>query len=298
MVTKLEQLIRMKDQKEAKISFLNNPWKIFFFESFLFCLTLGIGIVTAFEINEILRVEKIVLPPITFWQLLFNFIFITLVVLFIIFFKKFEKGKRPFFKAVFILAVFSGGTIVLRLWVFDLLALILIGLLIFWWLKKPLILIHNLAIVLGMAGLGAFLGLRLAPWLVVLFLVIFSIYDFIAVYKTKHMIKMAKEMIASEAILGLIIPQKISDFKAELKEIRTKGRFLILGGGDIVFPLLLCASLVSQGILESLIVAFFALIGLAFSFYIFISQKTRQPIPALPPIALFSIIGFLITKLL
>ena len=40
----------------------------------------------------------------------------------------------------------------------------------------------------------------------------------------------------------------------------------------------------------------FSLIGLFLSFYIFASQKVRQPIPALPPIALFSIIGYIITR--
>ena len=108
---------------------------------------------------------------------------------------------------------------------------------------------------------------------------------------------MVKEMVEAKAILGLILPSKISDFKINLKEVSPGGKFLILGGGDIIFPLILCVSLASQGIFKSLIVSVFATIGLALSFYLFISQKTRKPIPALPPIALFSIIGYLITKL-
>lgn len=109
---------------------------------------------------------------------------------------------------------------------------------------------------------------------------------------------MAKEMIEAGVILALIVPQKISDFKADLKEVRPGGRFLILGGGDMVFPLILTVSLIPEGILNSSLVAFFALLGLFLSFWIFTSQKVRQPIPALPPIALFSIIGFLVTRLI
>ena len=56
--------------------------------------------------------------------------------------------------------------------------------------------------------------------------------------------------------------------------------------------------LIPEGILNSLIVAMFSLIGLLVSFLIFISQKMRKPIPALPPIALFSIIGFLVTLII
>jgi len=196
------------------------------------------------------------------------------------------------------LATFWGGALLLSVWMSDLLALILIGILIFWWLKKPSILIQDLCLILGIAGVGSILGLSLAPQIVVLLLVTFSIYDFIAVYKTKHMVKMAKEMIESKAILALVVPPNILGLRASLEEIKPGGKFLILGGGDIIFPLLLCVSLVPQGILSPLIVAIFSLIGLFTGFYFFISQKVRQPIPALPPIAVFSIIGFLITRLI
>ena len=50
-----------------------------------------------------------------------------------------------------------------------------------------------------------------------------------------------------------------------------------------------------KSIFASLIVAFFALTGLFFSFLIFINQRIRAPIPALPPIALFSVLGYLLT---
>jgi len=149
-----------------------------------------------------------------------------------------------------------------------------------------------------MAGLGTVLGLNLTPLMVVSFLVLFSIYDFIAVYKTKHMIKMAKEMMTVGVILGFIAPSKLADLKIPLRKVKMGGKFLILGGGDVVFPMLLVVSLLPQGLFHSLIVAFFALIGLFFSFLIFISQKVRAPIPALPPIALLSLLGYLLTLLI
>ena len=86
--------------------------------------------------------------------------------------------------------------------------------------------------------------------------------------------------------------------KGELKGIKAGGEYLILGGGDIVFPLLLCASLIPRGVVPSLVVAIFSLIGLLLSYLIFTSQRIRRPIPALPPIALLSILGFFITLLL
>lgn len=289
----------MENQKEMKSTLPTQPWRIFFWEAFLFGFTLGLGIVTALKINEILKIEKIELSPISLRQFLLYFILATVFILAVSFFgKKTEKGKGIIFKGIFILAVFWGGLLLFSLWLPNIFALILILFLIFSWFRKPSILIHDLVVILGIAGIGAVLGLRLTPWIVVSLLIILSVYDFIAVYKTKHMVKMAKEMMRTGTILALICPQKISDFKADLKEVRPGGKFLILGGGDVAFPLLLCASLVPEGVINSLIVAIFALFGLLASFWFFVSQRVRQPIPALPPIALFSIIGFLITLFL
>jgi len=291
-----------QEQKEVTPAPIQNPWRIFAIEAFLFCLTLGLGIATAFKINNpplnFSGGQKVILPQISFWKFIFYFLSATLLIFLISYFLKFKKGKGVFFKGIFILATFWGGALLLSVWMSDLLALILIGILIFWWLKKPSILIQDLCLILGIAGVGSILGLSLAPQIVVLLLVTFSIYDFIAVYKTKHMVKMAKEMIESKAILALVVPPNILGLRASLEEIKPGGKFLILGEGDIIFPLLLCVSLVPQGILSPLIVAIFSLIGLFTGFYFFISQKVRQPIPALPPIAVFSIIGFLITRLI
>ncbi len=231
-------------------------------------------------------------------EFILPFLFVLFIVFLIIKFVKFRPGKRILFKIFFILPVFVGGTLFLSLWIGDILALIFVSILIFYWVKKPNILVHNFLLISGMIGVGSVFGLRLDPLLVVFLLIIFSIYDIIAVYKTKHMIKMAKEMIEAKAIPGLILPPKISELQAPLENVKMGGRFLILGGGDIVFPLLLVSSLVPYGILDSLIVATFATFGLLISFWIFTSQKTRKPIPALPPIALFSILGYLITVIL
>jgi len=272
--------------------------RVFLWEAILFSLTLFLGIATALKINRFLETEEISISPINPWQFLFSFLIGTLLILIISFLIKSKPRKGKVFKILFIFVIFWGAIIVLSLWLGDIPALALTGLLIFLWLKRPSVLVHNLCIILGIAGVGAALGLRIEPKIMVALLIIFSIYDFIAVYKTKHMVKMAKEMIEHQAILALVIPRKVSDFKGRLEEIKTGGKFLILGGGDIAFPLLFCVSLIRQDILSSLIVAVFSLIGLFFSYLIFTSQKIKRPIPALPPIALFSILGFLITLLL
>jgi presenilin-like A22 family membrane protease len=283
---------------EDKEKIIENPKNIFLFEIGFFILVQIFGILSAFKIFKILNVEKIPVEPVSPFEFIIGFAFATILILLAIRFLKFKTGRNILFKAFFILAISFGSFLFFSLWTDDLFALILLTLLISLWLFRPNVLVHNFLLFSGMVGIGSILGLRLEPLMVILLLILLSIYDFIAVYKTKHMIKMAKGMIESGAILGLILPPTISGFKANLKEVSPGGRFLILGGGDIIFPLILCVSLIPQGILPSLIVAFFATLGLASSFYLFISQKVRKPIPALPPIALFSIIGFLITLII
>jgi len=273
-------------------------WKIFIIEAFLFCLTLGLGIAAAFRMNEIFKIQKVNIPQISFSQFILNFLLATLFIFLILRFVKFEKEKGTIFKILFILAVSFGGLLFLETWLPEPLSLIFVFVLIFWWLKKPSVLIQDLLIILGIAGTGSILGLSLNPLMVILLLVIFSIYDFIAVYKTKHMVRMAKAMLESRAILALVIPPNIFGFRESLEKIQPGGKFLILGGGDIAFPLIFSVSLIPSGILHSFIVALFSLIGLFASFWFFTKQKERKPIPALPPIALFSIIGYLITKIL
>lgn len=291
--------------KNKKIKKQIIPFNLFFWEAILFSLTLFLGIATAFKINNFLEVQEISIAPVSFGQFVSYFIVGTLCVLFITFFIKSKPRKGTILKFLFLFTIFWGGLMTLDawladtlLWVGDILALFLMFFFLFLWLKCSSIFIHNLCIILGISGVGAFLGLRIEPRIVVFLFLIFSIYDFIAVYKTKHMVKMAKEMIEHQAIIAMVIPQRVEDFQGKLKDIKTGGKFMVLGGGDIVFPLLLSTSLVSQGVLPALIVGIFSLLGLFLSFLIFINQKERKAIPALPPIALFCVLGYLITLMI
>lgn len=286
----------MQEQNKAQIQtrFLKNPWKVFLWEALLFSLTLGLGMGAAWKANRILEREKISLPPISFFHFLLSFILVNVFVVFLLFLgPKIKKGAL--IKFLFLLSLGFSMLLLINTWIPNILSFILTALLVFLWLKRPSVWIHDTVLVFSMAGAGSILGLRMDPKIVVALLIVFSIYDFIAVYKTKHMIKMAKEMIKKGVIAALIVPPQISDFKGKLEQVRPGGRFLILGGGDVVFPLLLCASLIQEGVLNALIVAIFSLLGLLASFLVFIFQKQRRPIPALPPIALFSIIGYFIT---
>ena len=275
-----------------------NVLKIFGWEVFLFCFTFGLGLFAAVEIQRFLAEQEVVLPTISFGNFITYFLFATLIILLVVYLPKIKRIRGAIYKFFFLFAAIYGTLVILPLFVPDILALLIIGLLIYFWFKSPTVALHDLLMVLSMAGIGAMFGLSFEPRIVIIVLIVLSVYDFIAVYKTKHMVRMAKSMIERGVIMGIIVAPKVSDFWQDTRKIKPGGRFMILGGGDIVFPLIFSASLISQGIVSALIVALFGLLGLIVSFAFFILSKKREPIPALPPIALFAILGYIITLLI
>ena len=118
-------------------------------------------------------------------------------------------------------------------------------------LKRPTVITHNVSELFMYAGLG----LLLAPlfsifWAIVMLLVI-SLYDAYAVWHSKHMIKLAEFATESKLFAGFFVPYEVRKKKVTIHTRRTAtkakttakkkttGRFqAILGGGDVVFPLL------------------------------------------------------------
>lgn len=294
-----------------QLKHLNIFWK----EAILFALTQVLGIFVAVRLSKVLDVLQIKPQPVSLSNFLIYFIIGTLAIL--IFLKISKKGTGIMLQIFFILAVFSGLDIIFSTFIAEPVATILAAALIAFRFFRPTVLIHNLLVVGSLAGVGGILGLTLFPRDAIIILIILAIYDVIAVYKTKHMVKMAKAMIEKRVIIGIIIPEKISGLWASMVDVEKekiptisrrkisaesllkpveKFRFMILGGGDLVLPLLLIASVAHQNILQSIIILIFALFGLLVMNLIFIKLKSK-PMPALPPLAVFSILGYLVSLL-
>jgi len=73
--------------------------------------------------------------------------------------------------------------------------------------------------------------------------------------------------------------------------------YSILGGGDIAFPCLLTASIYfAQGIVSGAIIAAFGLMGLISAYVVQARFLKWKPMPALPPIAAFILVGLLVVS--
>ncbi len=269
---------------------------LFLQELGLFALTQLIGIFVALKGKALVQEQNAIID-LTIQEVI---VFLVFLALFIYFVRRFSQKSASFFRLILGLAIFAGSQTVLSLIfneaTFSTLVAVLFAFAV---LKTKIVLIHNAGIVLALAGIGGFLGLSLTPLTVVFILLILSFYDIIAVYKTRHMVKMAEDMIKSRAIFGLILPQKTSGWRETLENVRPGEGFMILGSGDVVMPLVLIVSVIGiQGLVSGLIVLLFSLMGLFLTYYLFITQKIRRPMAALPPIAAMSIIGYLVSIVL
>ncbi|MCD6270763.1 hypothetical protein J7J24_00165 [bacterium] len=282
--------------------------QIFLLEGIIAIFIFSLGLFTAQQVQKIILKEKIEMPTLTIGEFITLFFFGTGLILFLVYFPKLKKVRGRIFKVVYFFSGAYGVLIVLSLlssflpnnFLFtNLLPLLFCALLVYRRAKHPTLLNHNLFIGLGLAGISAILGLSFQPEAFVILLALLSIYDFIAVYKTKHMQKMATSMLKSGTMMGLIIPHKFTNLSASLEKVQSGKEFVILGGGDIAFPLMFSSSLIAvYGITSSLVVAAFAVFGILLTFLLFLSQKKRKPLPALPTISFFTILGYLVVKFL
>ncbi len=264
---------------------------------------------TYFKVSAFKSLSFLLTPPsksLSLEDILFSFgvaLFLILVLVYIL--RKRRALNKVLFKILLILALFIGNSL---FWEINLgsalfglvITLALIGMV----LKFKLWLIHDLALIFALVGMGFHLGILITPLIGVALLVFLSVYDFVAVYFTKHMVDTAKAMIQAQAPLGLILPKRVSfkaktsDLLQEYQEDKAKN-FIILGAGDLLFPLsFLTSVLFKEGLEQGIIVALFSVLGILLSIFIFLSQSKEKPMPALPPIALMILVGYLVAKLI
>jgi presenilin-like A22 family membrane protease len=170
------------------------------------------------------------------------------------------------------------------------------------WFLIPLVWLHNLVLILAVSSLGAVFGRFITPWTAMAIILALAVYDFLAV-RFKFMLWMADRLSQVNALPALIIPKDYSEWNMNLKKHGEKmiepnpaeREYSILGGGDIAFPCLLTASVYfAQGFKPAAIVAVLGLVGLVSVYAIQAIFLKGKPMPALPPIAAFTLVGLLI----
>jgi presenilin-like A22 family membrane protease len=191
---------------------------------------------------------------------------------------------------------------------------------------KPNVYFHNFTEIFVYSGIAVVFAPMMNIFSVIMLLILISIYDMYAVWKSKHMIKLAEFQKETKLFAGLSIPysvqissnkniekkgidnenndetqqSKTDDKNSEThkdkifqKVIGTKifeTRNAVLGGGDIAFPLLFSGVLLkTYGLWQSFFIPVFSGVGL---FILLLKSEKGKYYPAMPFISIGCFIGY------
>ncbi|MBI2508384.1 hypothetical protein HYV89_05535 [Candidatus Woesearchaeota archaeon] len=141
--------------------------------------------------------------------------------------------------------------------------------------------VHNFSELFIYGGLAVIFVPVVNIMSIVIILFLISIYDYIAVWKTKHMVKLAKFQARVKLFSGLLIPYG--------------NKSAILGGGDMGFPLIFSGVLFKTYGWNAIIAVLTSTIALA---YLLIKSEKSKYYPAMPFLTVGCLAGYIIIKLI
>ncbi|MBU2639790.1 MAG: hypothetical protein KKG75_03750 [Nanoarchaeota archaeon] len=193
---------------------------------------------------------------------------------------KFEA--KLLWKIWFFLSVLFTLSIAFNAFILQNLAIVFALFLTIWKVFKNNVYVHNFTELFIYGGLAVIFVpiLNIVSIFVLLFLI--SLYDMYAVWKSKHMIKMAKFQAKMKLFAGLLIPYG-------------KKKTAILGGGDLGFPLIFTGVVFKNSGWEALIIVLTTTIAL---WLLLIKSKKNRYYPAMPFISIGCLVGYLLTLLI
>ena len=174
------------------------------------------------------------------------------------------------------------------------------------------LLVHNFTEFLIYPGIASVFIPILNIYTIIVLLIFISIYDMWAVWKAKFMQKMAKYQIHQLKIFsGFFVPYLTDKMKAKLKKqnvkiAKTPSKSLklkkqklmkvnvaILGGGDIIFPIITSGIMLqTYGLIPAILTIIGATVGLS---YLFFFAEKKKFYPAMPFITAGMFIAIILT---
>ncbi len=259
----------------------------------IFLITQTLGLIVADKlITKDIQAQLITDNPNDVENSIGLFVYIIVFTAALLFFIKFFKKFSGFlFKILESLAVFASATLIVFVFTNNLIALILPVLLIISRIVfSKNIWLRNLSSIIATSGAGALIGVSLGITPILVLLVLLAVYDFVAVFKTKHMITLANNIKKKNLSFTYALPTKEHQFE--------------LGTGDLVIPLAFSASLLNnfkpikpfpEYFIPSILILFVSLIGLIVTMEIV--SKKKKALPALPLQNILMIITYAIIAL-
>lgn len=168
--------------------------------------------------------------------------------------------------------------------------------------KKPEWYVTNAIALMTGVGAIALMGISLDILLVIVLLIAMAAYDAFSVYKTKHMIDLADNVMDLKLPVMFVIPKRrdysllkeTKSLKQKLKD-GTEREAYFLGVGDIVFPGILAVAAFHNIVGDGLIIALSVLAGTLLGFIALMTFVVKgKPQAGLPFLCSGAILGYLI----
>ncbi len=223
------------------------------------------------------NIERPKLEPSTSYIPIFSFILLATILALILI----KFNAILLWQIWFLISVIFTLSISLSSFINQTLAFLIAIVLAFYKVFRNNIIIHNFTELFIYGALAALFVPLVSLFSAILLLILISIYDYIAVWRTKHMIKLAKFQSKVKTFAGLFIPYG--------KETA------VLGGGDIGFPLLFSGVVLNKLGNIAFIVPLFTSLSLFVLFYL---AKKKKFYPAMPFISTGCFIGLAFIYLL
>ena len=252
---------------------------------------------------------------------IYLFVWIILSTLILLLVLKYYRGMI-LFRLFEILVIFLGSQIIYSLFLYDLiillnipasqllyevaftvLALLTVAIRFIWRNRF----VMNTTLLISISGVAGVLGATFGFVPCLVFVILLSIYDFVSVFGTKHMIKLADQsrlralpvMFETSASGVKTGPRKINPQKSSKTSASThiKRDMLGLGTGDVVIPSMFFVAIIRDLAFVNFVGAYIgAFVGLAFTIF-YVTNIKRIALPALPPIIGCSILGLALSFL-
>lgn len=187
-------------------------------------------------------------------------IFSLLTVLLLFVLKK-KKGTGIIHFFLYI-ALLQGLVVLLGEYITGIQLLLVVAFLLVIYLVHHSIIVHNLVFVMALAGIGVVLGSALSLSVGLSIVLVLAVYDFVAVYGTKHMVTLFSGMASRKVFFALIFPFSFKEYFHKVSLIDDTHQYMFLGTGDVVVPLLVILPALRMDPLMGLWGSFGALVGL------------------------------------
>lgn len=184
-----------------------------------------------------------------------------------------------FWKVWFLLAVALATSVSLSIFMSSWMALLVAFAIAILRVKSKNTYVKNMSELLVYGGVVAIFAPIFTPKTILILMLLLAVYDIFSVFYSGHMVELLRIQEKTGLFSGL--------------SLQHEGGRALLGGGDVMLPLLFAATVLKfNGLISALFVLYFSTLSL---FLLLLFGKKEKYYPAVPILAFGSLVGYLVS---